>query len=122
MRVTVKVKDICLVIPCGDGKKLSKWLILEAIERSRTSGEPVVEPASEYCLCLPNNGGIISPADNICDVLENDGFVELKGQFLMCSLRPIFHFDRIVPKRINSVLLCFMSTRIELLIVTLRYV
>ena len=86
MRITVKAKDVCLVIPCGEGRKTVQWLVCEAVERSTKAHEfgpslshGLTKQPKDYYLCLPNDGGILWPEDIISEVLENDGFVELRG-------------------------------------------
>ncbi|CAB4032030.1 histidine ammonia-lyase [Paramuricea clavata] len=86
MRVHVKFEDKCLVIPCKDGKQSIKWLISEAVERFRKLRSTESTVGSQLdglsnmpsCLYLPNGGGMLFFNDAIEDVLENDGFAELK--------------------------------------------
>lgn len=86
MRVIVKVGGKCFLVPCGDGRKSVRWLITEALNRSRSFNTlNDVDPHNEdYHLCLPD-GAIIWQDDAIEDVLENDGFVELKSKVTICS-------------------------------------
>jgi hypothetical protein len=86
MRVHVKFEDKCLVIPCKDGKQSIKWLISEAVERFRklrstesTVSSQLDDDLSNNCLYLPG-GGMLFFNDAIEDVLENDGFAELKSK------------------------------------------
>ncbi len=81
MRVHVKFEDKCLVVPCKDGKKPVKWLISEAVDRFRElSCRNSSELDKSCCLYCPNGGGMLFVNDAIEDVLENDGFVELKSE------------------------------------------
>ena len=84
MRVHVKFEDKCLVVPCKDGKKSVRWLISEAVERFRELccvNNSKFELDDQTCrLYLPNSTGMLCLKDAIEDVLENDGFVELKRE------------------------------------------
>ena len=89
MRVHVKFEDECLVVPCKDGNKSVKWLISEAVQRFRelrlkSSKFELDEQTS--CLYMPNGGGMLCFKDLVEDVLENDGFVELRSKMKVMKL------------------------------------
>ena len=86
MKIHVKFEDKCLVVPCRDGKKSVKWLISEAVERfcelrlNTSKFEVDDQTRCLYKLYLPNGGGMLCLKDALEDVLDNDGFVELKSK------------------------------------------
>ena len=93
MRVHVKFEDKCVVIPCKDGRESIKWLISEAVRRFKGlngGSESSQLNVMSSCLCMPNQGGMLYFSDAIGDVLDNDGFAELKRE-IMISLVDFFH-------------------------------
>ena len=87
MRVNIKFEDKCLVIPSKDGRESVKWLISEAVRRfnalNGAAGTSQFSDDVSWCLCVPNGGGMLYFSDAIEDVLENDGFAELKSELLL---------------------------------------
>ena len=92
MRVHVKFEDKCVVIPCKDGRESIKWLISEAVRRFQGlngGSERSQLNVMSWWLCMPNEGGMLYFSDAIGDVLDNDGFAELKSE-IMISLGEFF--------------------------------
>lgn len=88
MRITVKIDDKCIVVPCPDEKLPIKWLISEALKRNLPPNSKFEDNhddtscVAHYVLCLPN-GGVLWSEDGITNVLENDEFVELKSKIFL---------------------------------------
>jgi len=83
MRLYVRFNDKWFVVPCGEGHNTVLWLIEETIHRSEGAAGSKKSPltAQNFQACLAKSGAMLDPNDAISEVLDNNDFVHLSGEY-----------------------------------------